>query len=62
MPGIKIVRCKRSECEAYSFCTHAIDHAERRNCYNGKPEERMTKVSHHIVCPECEPVGNTNGH
>jgi hypothetical protein len=51
------VQCQSKNCGAYSFCNHAYPHAERKNCYNNKPNKRMTQGPRsHTVCPECHPV------
>ena len=53
----KIVCCSRKDCGATSFCTHAVEHFERVNCYNDRPGDRTTDYGHpYVVCPECQPV------
>ena len=58
----ELVKCNKSSCRAYGFCSHAIPHVERENCYNDRPEERTSKNPHdpHIVCPICEGKGQPN--
>lgn len=54
-----LVKCNQNSCLAHSFCSHAILHIERENCYNDRPEEQTSKNPHdpHIVCPACEGKG-----
>ena len=53
----RIVCCTRKDCAAAAICRHAVDHVERINCYNDRPEERTTDYGHpYVVCPECQPV------
>ena len=52
---MNLVQCGTKECGAYGFCSHAKSHKERINCYNDKPEERVSKGStSKIVCPKCQ--------
>jgi len=53
----KIVYCARKDCAAVAICRHGINHVQRVNCYNDRPEERTTDYGHlYIVCPECQPA------
>ena len=49
-----IVQCKSSWCGAYGFCSHAKEHAVRKNCFNCDPEERKP-------CPKCHTVMKKDG-
>ena len=51
------VQCQNTACGAYDFCSHAVPHVERDNCYNnglvnlfGHPQR--------VACPKCYPVEN----
>ena len=53
----ELVQCRLTTCLAYSFCSHAVAHIERKNCYNHEAEKRTTEYGRqYIVCPECQPV------
>ena len=54
-----LVKCDKSSCGAQGFCGHATPHVERENCYNDRPDERMSKDLKHprIVCPVCAAKG-----
>ena len=54
---MKQVKCSDSDCKAKSFCTHAVPHKERANCFNQEPRTVIFgNWIYRVHCPECRGV------